>query len=194
MGEALKLGSEPDAHLRDPERVRLRALAAVEHWIALANKHGVANGRASIGVPPVTFNVRGRAAGKAVFNRRTGAAEIRLNAELLRRYPVEMIQQTVPHEVAHVVTRAWWGGAAQSHGREWQSVMTLFGKSASRCHSMDVVPTRVGKVFAISCMCDKVFRIGERRYKRFTELARLGRPARCRRCKSAVVLGGESQV
>jgi SprT protein len=54
---------------------------------------------------------------------------------LARLQPDPFIAETVPHEVAHVVTHVCHGRVAP-HGSEWQGVMRWFGfSSPRRCHS-----------------------------------------------------------
>lgn len=137
---------------------------AISHWPQLR------------GQPTVSFKLRGRAAGTASTRMR-----VRLNAELLERYPEEMLAQTVPHEVAHLVTFQVYPGAS-AHGPEWRSVMHFFGCSPDRTHTMETTPARVvPRPHVYACNC-REHRLTERMHKSI----RSGRGRRCRACKSTL--------
>lgn len=185
--DSTPLDREPDAHLRDAARVRARALEAVKHWVGVANQHAARKGLPTVPVPITRFDLRGRTGGMARFKNGGELIDVRINDDLLIRYPVRMIQQTVPHEIAHVVTRRWFPGAS-SHGREWQSVMALFGKPADRCHDMVVKP--VGGGFAYACGCPgRQIVLGARKHQNVVDA---GRKLRCRKCKTMLRFVGES--
>jgi SprT protein len=103
--------------------------------------------------PAIIYDTKGKAAGWAsycYFNPR-----INLNPILLNANEDEMLNQTVPHEVAHIVTHMVFPGAS-SHGREWRSVMRVFGVRADRCHNMDigvVYKAQGKKMFVYHCGC-----------------------------------------
>ncbi|MEO5341930.1 MAG: SprT-like domain-containing protein [Gammaproteobacteria bacterium SHHR-1] len=86
----------------------------------------------------VLCDLRGKAAGQAVWAQ--GETRIRYNLALAKPQPEAFIQQTVPHEVAHVVTRLLHP-RARPHGPEWRAVMAHLGiADAQRCHSFAVTP------------------------------------------------------
>ncbi|MCP3867078.1 MAG: hypothetical protein GY703_03100 [Gammaproteobacteria bacterium] len=107
-------------------------------------------------MPMVTirFDLRGHSAGMACFRAGTDPL-IRYNALLHFENQEEFLSQTVPHEVAHVVTRVIWGPRVQPHGLEWQSVMALFGAKAQRCHDFDTSRSRARRLkrFTYRCCC-----------------------------------------
>jgi SprT protein len=75
--------------------------------------------------PELRFDLRGTAAGQCrwIPGRRP---ELRFNLALARLNRVPFVAQTVPHEVAHLVTTACHG-RTRPHGPEWRSVMAHFG-------------------------------------------------------------------
>lgn len=81
----------------------------------------------------VKFDKRGKVAGTANY----GRMELNFNMALLRQNPDEFIGQTVPHEVAHLITDWIWNGTAKPHGKEWKKVMRNLGCKPKRCHSYD---------------------------------------------------------
>lgn len=153
------------------------------HWVAIANKD--LKRSEEIVLPAIRFDLSGACAGMAVSRRDAAPYDrrlIRINADLLVDNPIEMIQQTVPHEVAHVVTSALWV-QARSHGREWKSVMQHFGKPPVACHSMDVTRARRGAQHPYRCACRDIHHLGAVRHKRVLS----GRISySCPRCRQAL--------
>jgi predicted SprT family Zn-dependent metalloprotease len=111
-------------------------------------------------MPTILYTKRGTTAGTA----RYAQWEINLNAGLLMdpKHQVEMIEQTAPHELAHLVTfkvypdtmergpvrhtrNGMKRGKREVHGPRFMSVMRVMGKDETRCHSMDVSAVRVIK-------------------------------------------------
>ncbi|MCW8891141.1 MAG: SprT-like domain-containing protein [Sedimenticola sp.] len=102
----------------------------------------------------IKFDLTGKAAGMAVFPHRARPI-IRFNALLLNENQEDFLKRTVPHEVAHVIARCFFGKRIRPHGQEWKQVMGLFGAEASRCHSYDVSRSsrRTLKRFSYQCDC-----------------------------------------
>ena len=99
--------------------------------------------------PQIVYDLRGRTAGQAI-----GGRKVRLNLQLLLdpRFQENMIEQTLPHELAHIAVRQLFPHA-KSHGREWQAMMRLLGLPAERCHNYETTPARVKKKYATHCDC-----------------------------------------
>lgn len=154
-----------------------RALELTEYWIGRARELTGASAR-RLPVPEVRFDLRGRAAGQAVFARRTQRCHIRLNAQLLASHPGEMLTETVPHEVAHVVIYRLHGRKTKPHGAEWKALMQAFGIDASPCHALPAEPTRQLRRFRYTCACDEPAWLTSIRHKR----ARAGTDYVCRVC------------
>jgi SprT protein len=112
-------------------------------------------------IPKILFTKKGRAAGTASWNYLTGEASININPILLNENVEYVVNQTVPHEVAHIVTFMIWGREATAHGYHWKSVMNLFGKRAERCHQLNTETAkqmRVRNVYSCKCQrCQKEF-------------------------------------
>lgn len=111
-------------------------------------------------MPTILYTKRGTTAGTARYTQ----WEINLNAGLLMdpKHQDEMIKQTAPHELAHLVTfkvypetmergAVQWTrnglkrGKREVHGPRFMSVMRVMGKDETRCHSMDTSAVRVIK-------------------------------------------------
>lgn len=103
-------------------------------------------------MPTVSFDLKGKTAGKAFLERN----HVQLNAVLLTENAEEFIEQTVGHEVAHLATHARYGHKAQAHGAEWKQMMRLIGLEPHRCHSFDTSNSAVSKAsFRYLCGCQE---------------------------------------
>jgi SprT protein len=99
----------------------------------------------------VLFNLRGKAAAQARCRRHRGDhkvrdLQVRINPEAYALDPDDMLGDTIPHEVAHLVCflRPSLG---RNHDAGWVSVARSLGCSGERTHSMELTPTRRKKVF-----------------------------------------------
>ncbi len=162
----------------DEKVVQNQAVAAMQQWIERARSiYNVAARR--LPLPEVRFDLRGRAAGQAVLARRRGHADaIRLNADLLTSHPRDMLDETVPHEVAHVAVHRLHGRRVRPHGPEWKALMQAFGVPADTCHKLPVTPARQLKQFRYVCGCDEPAWLTSIRHRR----AQNGTAYLCRRC------------
>jgi len=103
----------------------------------------------------------------------------------------EYLEQVIPHEVAHYITRAMWGGAPSPHGPEWRSVMRkVYGLSPDRCHQMDVSKA-ANRPYIYGCGCGSQFPLSERKHISITS----GAKRICKKCKGRIrflgLAGGE---
>lgn len=156
------------------------ALAEVRFWVMRANAILAPENRSGMPLPTVRFDLRGRAAGMTVYGRgRRDRAAIRLNAELLSANPNDMIEETVPHEVAHVAARWFHGDRIKPHGPEWRSIMHSFGKRAATCHNLPARPARRLTYYPYDCGCPRPNYLSAIRHRR----AQRGRQRyQCVRC------------
>lgn len=109
----------------------------------------------------IDFSLRGNRAGTAQYSR-SGNHELRFNRKILMENSDEFIEDTVPHEFAHLITYALYGTdrdykghrKVKPHGTQWQRVMRLLGYKPTRCHNFDVKPARkVARKYEYSCSC-----------------------------------------
>lgn len=137
-------------------------------------------------IPTVSYDIRGAVAGKAFIYQN----HIKLNPVLLRENKDHFINQTVPHEVAHLIAHQVYGNRIRPHGREWASIMSLFGRPANRCHSYEVTRSRTVKMHEVKCGC-KTKMISSIRYNRMVKgLATY----KCKRCHQLINLSSSSLV
>ena len=173
---------DADAELQRQARITLAA------WVDRANALFDAPGRGGFAIPTLRFDLRGRAAGLAVFSRRRRSPDlIRINPDLLRRYPREMLDETLPHEFAHVVAHRLYGATIKPHGAEWRGVMAAFGKSPDVCHNMAAEPTRRLRRYRYRCACPQGVELTSIRHRR----AQQGAGYVCRRCGEQLRYSGE---
>lgn len=166
--------------------------SAVESAWARANSYyGL-----TLAMPVVDLSLRGRAAGQACWKRvktvrrmRTVWSEqmsIRLNLDAYRLDPQEMLAETIPHEVSHLVARLLHPKKSiRPHGDEWKAVMmNCFGiDRARRTHQLALPQARrVSKQFLYRCRCDQEHLLTSIRHNRI----RRGTVYQCRSCGQAL--------
>jgi len=181
LAEDDESGREPAADLQD------QAVQLTEYWIHRARELTGTSAR-RLPVPEVAFDLRGRSAGQAIFARRSREVRIRINAKLLASHPKEMLEETVPHEVAHVVIFRLYGRKAKPHGDEWKALMRVFGVDPAPCHTLPAEPARVLKRFRYECACDTPAMLTSIRHKR----AQQGTDYICRRCGKKLCFAAEA--
>ena len=82
----------------------------------------------------ITFNLKGRTAGRAFI----GKNIIAFNPTLLRDNPEAFLARTPGHEVVHFAAYAKYGHDIKAHGNEWQRMMATMGLSTKRCHNYNM--------------------------------------------------------
>ena len=131
--------------------------------------------------PEISYDLRGQAAGQTRYTKN----KIRFNRHLLEKYTAEFVEQTVPHEFAHLVAYKKFGRSIKPHGMEWKRVMEALGVDPARTHNFDVSPTRRLKRFHYQCHCPgSDYQLSSIRHNRILR----GRVYLCRKCGSALYL------
>jgi len=136
-------------------------------------------------VPPVQFDLTGRAAGQYRVLR--GEVAIRYNPYIFARYFDDNLNETVPHEVAHFVVDQLWGlRRVRAHGREWQSVMRALEAEprATVRYDLTGLPVRRQRRFAYRCDC----RTHELSTCRHNRVQRGEARYHCRQCGQSLVI------
>ena len=89
---------------------------------------------------PVVFVAKSTTAGSARWKKINGVRVFNLefNAEALTVDWEDMYLDTIPHEIAHIVTRFLHGSKVSSHGPEWKRIARALGCNGKRCHSMEL--------------------------------------------------------
>lgn len=137
--------------------------------------------------PEVSLRLRGQKAGVAHLQENL----LRFNGKLYQENQQHFLQQTVAHEVAHLIAHQMFGPRIRPHGPEWQDIMRgVYGLVAERCHQYNVETTaRTEYVYSCACPMDNVFPFTGRRHA----LAEKGRRYICKRCRSTLVFCHSSQ-
>jgi len=139
----------------------------------------------------IRCDLRGKSAGQ-LQRYNNGQLLIRYNLQIAELQPESFIEQTVPHEVAHIITWLCHGKRARSHGREWQSVMQFFGfPQAPRCHNF-ALPKKAARQqrrWHYQCQCQQHW-LSTTRHNRISK----GQRYYCRRCNTEIVSQKQQQA
>ena len=140
----------------------------------------------------IKFNLTGTRAGTANYGKRA----LRFNRKLLVDNPEHFLNETCPHEVAHIV-QFWkyWGKVndLQPHGREWRKIMVeIFRIPPKRCHKLDVSKVkRKTQEFRYTCNCvGRQHMFGLIHHKRAIK----GTSYHCKKCSGKLQFEGKGKV
>ncbi|MCK5641679.1 MAG: SprT-like domain-containing protein [Gammaproteobacteria bacterium] len=126
------------------------------------------------------FDMKGASAGQAKYIYATRKCTIRLNMGFIKHNFDEMLSQTFPHEVAHVMAVIKYGRAAKGHGAHWKEMMAKLGKRPDRLHRMDCSAVYEHKVYC-DCQTHPVSKIMWNKVNR-------GAQRTCRKCNGGVTI------
>jgi len=141
--------------------------------------------------PVVRYDLVGRSAGQAVYEKFGKTPHvIRVNPILLNENEEYIVNQTVPHEMAHVVIHQFYedrGIHVKGHGNEWKRVMRYFGLQPNRCHSLDTTTIQAiknkGEEYHFNCGCvGQVYNLSKKKYDKHLN----GVVFRCRACRCQI--------
>jgi predicted SprT family Zn-dependent metalloprotease len=94
---------------------------------------------------PVVFANMGTTAGYAK-RRKTEYDEwifnVEINVQAITIDWEDTFSDTIPHEVAHIVTRYLHGSKVKTHGPEWKRIAIALGSTGKRTHSMPLKNVR----------------------------------------------------
>ena len=170
-----------------PLLVEDAAEARLDELLGIARARLAADGRPALPRPVLRFFDHRLDAGRAVPPPRPGAPGIlELNDAYLRRHPEAMLEETVAHELAHLVVFHLHPHRRQPpHGALWQHVMReWFRVEPERTHRFDadVVAARRQRRWRYTCAC-RVHELTTVRHRR----AERGARYHCRACRDALV-------
>ena len=134
--------------------------------------------------PDISYNLRGAFAGTASFSKNL----IKLNRFLIVENLDRYIEDTIPHEFAHLVTKKLYP-FSKPHGKEWKSVMKTLGYTPERCHNMDTSnAVTIKKEYLYKCKCSEMMfsRIRHKRAQSYLKNYNKEYYS-CRKCKGKLV-------
>ncbi len=135
----------------------------------------------------MSFRLRGQKAGVAHLDENL----LRFNPQLYRENHEHFLQQTVAHEVAHLIAHQMFGPRIRPHGEEWQLIMRgIYGLPPDRCHTYEIKRRRSTR-YLYRCHCGEgnEFPFSSQRHN----LVAQGRRYYCRRCRATLVFTGETR-
>jgi len=121
----------------------------------------------------VRFDLHGMAAGQTMTHKNL----LRFNRAIAERGLDTFLQETVPHEVAHLVCHVLYGRCVRPHGPEWQQICLALGGNGERCHRFEATPARRVRRYNYLCGC-RTWALSSVRIKRM----RRGVTYSCRKC------------
>jgi SprT protein len=137
--------------------------------------------------PDVSFKLRGQKAGVAHLHEN----RLRFNPKLYTDNREHFLEQTVAHEVAHLVAHQLFGDRIQPHGEEWQLIMRgVYELPPDRCHTYEI-ERRARNAFIYQCACpEREFPLSSQRHA----LIGKGRRYVCRSCKKMLTYSGRQTL
>jgi SprT protein len=95
----------------------------------------------------VRIDVKGLVGGWAVPPQKEGDNyALRFSIEGCEKHPQYMIDDIIPHEVAHIVCFLLYPSAS-AHGQEWKRICIALGGTAQRCHDLPLTAVRRARTF-----------------------------------------------
>lgn len=106
------------------------------------------------------------------------------NKILLSENVDQFIDQTVTHELAHILAYKIYGTIG--HDKYWKLIMVQLGAEPKRCHSYSIenVKKRATKTFVYKCACRDNIQISSIRHNKIVKNNQI---YRCNACKTKIV-------
>jgi SprT protein len=142
-------------------------------------------------LPPITFDLTGRAAG--MYVRQRTQRRIRFNPYIFAKYFQDSLDTTVPHEVSHYISDLLYGlRNIRPHGTEWRQIMHAFGVAAEpTCHyDLEGIPLRRYRHYSYRCGC----RLHALTSRRHNKICRGETRYFCRSCGGALCLSEQPSL
>lgn len=118
----------------------------------------------------IRYDLKGRAAGMAggtSRSRLTGKVMglyLRFNREAIEKNWEDMVKQTIPHEIAHLVAYSFPQLGADHHNWKWAQIDRALGGTGERCHRMELTPGRKTSRFVYKDSDGKEVQVGPKHH------------------------------
>jgi predicted SprT family Zn-dependent metalloprotease len=113
-------------NMDNPEKVKVIAMEVRD----TLDKHGFPPFKFEVQITRLLTTYGGRA--------RCSSNTILLNSDYLREFGDEFLNETLPHEIAHLYVGRYYGWGVQPHGREFKSLMRKLKLNPSAYHNFPV--------------------------------------------------------
>lgn len=113
----------------------------------------------------VYFYETGRSAGLAHGHHKVG-----YNIHIFAQDPERFINDTIPHEIAHMVVNAL--NAGKGHDKNWKHVCTMLGGNGNRCYSAENITHKLlrhRKQYQYRASCGTLVMLSDVRHKRLQQ-------------------------
>ena len=150
---------------------------ATNDWLEIAK--ALFGSRLTLNSPKISIELNGGVGGIAYYRDNL----IKYNPQLYVHNKIDYINQTVPHELAHLIAHALFGYCIKPHGKEWKWVMAHLGLKPTRCHSYDmtVLMGKYTRPFVYKCSC-REFQLTKTLHNRI----QAGNWRTCQKCKKCL--------
>lgn len=150
-----------------PDHIKARVVKAIMYYWDLLKLKGFAVGK----YPTVSYDLRGTCAGQAF----THVMHVALNPQYLLANEDQYIEDTIPHELAHLANSLLFSG--RGHGESWRRLAVLMGSPGEVRHSMKAPDVRKTITYVCDCREHEMSILRHNRAKK-------GIGYICRKCKT----------
>lgn len=103
---------------------------------------------------PIVFFAKGSCAGWAKYKRSGSDTiyNIEFNLSNIKNHWNSMVEDTIPHEISHIVDR-FINGRSSGHGHPWKRIARVLGCSGDRTHNFTVEKARKTRKYIYTATC-----------------------------------------
>lgn len=110
---------------------------------------------------------------------------IKISILYLREQENETLNDTIPHEIAHIVADKLYGKNIKPHGKEWYNIAVMLGSSGKvTCERLQIITPRSRRNFQLFCGC----KVGPLVSRILVERIKSGDEYLCPTCRETVTI------
>lgn len=118
---------------------------------------------------PIVFVAKGNNAGMARFRRNSQNGSVIYNLEfnidaIMKNWD-DMVNDTIPHEIAHIVDFAIHG-RSDGHGKKWKRIAHSLGCTGKRTHDYSLEKARVTTKYVYRATCGNETKVGPKVHRK----------------------------